>query len=168
MAGKKDKKKSAMISTDKVVAENRKARFDYELLERFEAGIMLTGPEVKSLRLGQCSIKESFIGPKGGELWIWGANIAEYKQAGPHVLQEPTRARKLLLHKKQIDKLIGAVSREGMTIVATQLYFDKKGRAKLEIAIARGKKKFDKRETEKKRDWGRQKQALMRTKNSSG
>ncbi len=167
MAGKKDKKKSAMISTDKVVAENRKARFDYELLDRFEAGIMLTGSEVKSLRLGQCSIKESFVGPKAGELWLWGANIAEYRQAGPHLQHEPTRPRKLLLHKKQIDKLIGAVTREGMTIVATQLYFDKKGRAKLEIAIARGKKKHDKRETEKQRDWGRQKQAIMRIKNSS-
>ena len=164
MAGKKDKKKPAMISTDKVVAENRKARFDYELLDRFEAGIMLTGSEVKSLRLGQCSIKESFVGPKDGALWLWGANIAEYKQAGPHLQHEPTRPRKLLLHKKQIDKLIGAVTREGMTIIATQLYFDKRGRAKLEIAIARGKKKHDKRETEKQRDWGRQKQALMREK----
>ena len=110
MASKKDKKKSGMISTNAVVAENKKARFDYELLERFEAGIMLSGSEVKSLRLGQCSIKESYVGPKGGEIWLWGANIAEYRQAGPHLQHEPTRPRKLLLHKKEIHKLMGAVA----------------------------------------------------------
>lgn len=165
MASKKDKKKGGMISTDKVVAENAKARFDYELLDRFEAGIMLTGSEVKSLRLGQCSIKESHVGPKQGEIWLWGANIAEYKQAGPHYQHEPTRPRKLLLHKREINKLMGAVAREGMTIVATKIFFDKRGRAKIEIALAKGKKKHDKRETEKKRDWARQKQSLLRGKN---
>lgn len=165
MAAKKDKKKGAMISTDTVVSENRTARFDYELLDRFEAGIMLTGSEVKSLRLGQCSIKESHVGPKGGEIWLWGANIAEYRQAGPHFQHEPTRPRKLLLNKKEINKLLGAVAREGMTIVPTKIYFDKKGRAKIEIALAKGKKKHDKRETEKKRDWARQKQSIMRAKN---
>ncbi|MCL4679343.1 MAG: SsrA-binding protein SmpB [Alphaproteobacteria bacterium] len=154
-----------MISTDSVVAENRTARFDYELSDRYEAGIMLTGSEVKSLRLGQCSIKESHVGPKGGEIWLWGANIAEYKQAGPHFQHEPTRPRKLLLNKKEINKLLGAVAREGMTIVPTKIYFDKKGRAKIEIALAKGKKKHDKRETEKKRDWARQKQSIMRAKN---
>lgn len=164
MASKKDKKKSGMISTNAVVAENKKARFDYELLERFEAGIMLSGSEVKSLRLGQCSIKESYVGPKGGEIWLWGANIAEYRQAGPHLQHEPTRPRKLLLHKKEIHKLMGAVAKQGLTIVATKLYFDKNGRAKIEIALAKGKKKHDKRETEKNRDWARQKQSLLRNK----
>lgn len=164
MAAKKDKKKGAMISTDTVVAENRAARFDYELSDRFEAGIMLTGSEVKSLRLGQCSIKESHVAPKGGEIWLWGANIAEYRQAGPHLQHEPTRPRKLLLHKKEIHKLMGAVAREGMTIVATKIYFDKKGRAKIEVALAKGKKKHDKRESEKNRDWARQKQSLLRGK----
>ncbi|MCB1592012.1 MAG: SsrA-binding protein SmpB [Alphaproteobacteria bacterium] len=153
-----------MISTNAVVAENKKARFDYELLERFEAGIMLSGSEVKSLRLGQCSIKESYVGPKGGEIWLWGANIAEYRQAGPHLQHEPTRPRKLLLHKKEIHKLMGAVAKQGLTIVATKLYFDKNGRAKIEIALAKGKKKHDKRETEKNRDWARQKQSLLRNK----
>ena len=163
MTKKKDGKKKGWISTDTVVAENRQARFDYEFVENFEAGIMLSGTEVKSLRLGQCSIKESFIGPKGGEVWIFNLNIPEYQQAGKHLQHEPARPRKLLLHKQQVNQLLGAVTREGMTIVARKLYFNAKGRVKLDIALAKGKKLHDKRETEKNRDWGRQKQRLLRS-----
>lgn len=156
------KKKSGMISTDHVVADNRKARFDYEILETFVAGIMLTGTEVKSLRLGQCSIKESYVGPKNGEIWIFNANIPEYQQAGAHLQHEPARPRKLLLHKREVNKILGAVSREGMTMVANSLFFDSRGMVKLEIALAKGKKLHDKRETEKQRDWNKQKQRIMR------
>lgn len=162
MSKKKDKK-SGLIISDHIVADNRKARFDYEIGETFEAGIMLTGTEVKSLRLGQCSIKETYVGPQDGDLWLWGANIPEYQQASIHLQHQPTRPRKLLLHKRELNRLMGAVSREGMTIVVTKLYFDKRGRVKLEIALAKGKKLHDKRETESKRDWGRQKQRLLRT-----
>ena len=164
MADKKKKDKKGMISTDKVVADNRKARFDYELQETFEAGIMLTGTEVKSLRLGQCSIKETYVGPKDGEIWLFNANIPEYQQAGSHLQHEPQRPRKLLLHKREINKLLGSVTREGMTIVATKLYFDKRGRVKVEVALAKGKKLHDKREVQKKRDWSKQKQRLLREK----
>ncbi|MCB1783249.1 MAG: SsrA-binding protein SmpB [Alphaproteobacteria bacterium] len=163
MAGKK-KDKKGMISTAQVVGDNRKARFDYELIETFEAGIMLRGTEVKSLRLGQCSIKESYVGPKAGEIWLFNANIPEYQQAGAHLQHEPARPRKLLLHKREVNRLLGAVSREGMTMVATKLYFNDKGKVKIEIALAKGKKLHDKRETEKARDWGKQKQRLLRGK----
>ncbi len=159
---KKKKTKSGMISTDQTVADNRKANFDYELHDTFEAGIMLVGTEVKSLRLSQCSIKESYVGPKDGEIWLFNANIAEYQQAGPKAQHEPKRPRKLLLHKREVDKLMGSVAREGMSIVATKIYFDARGRAKVEIALAKGKKSYDKRETQKKRDWGKQKQRLLK------
>jgi len=154
-----------MISKDKVVAENRKARFDYEFLEEFEAGIVLKGTEVKSLRLGHCNIVESFVGPKNGEIWIFNLNIPEYMQAGSHLQHEPQRPRKLLLHKREIDKLLGSVTRQGLTMVAKKIYFDKNGRVKLEIALAKGKKSHDKRETIKERDWNKQKQRLLRGKN---
>jgi len=162
MAKNKDQKKSGMISVNQTVAENKRARFDYEILEKFEAGIMLVGTEVKSLRLGQCSIAESYVGPKDGEIWLWNANIPEYQQAGPKMQHQPQRARKLLLHKKEVNKLIGAAGRDGQTIVALRLYFNKRGMVKLEIGIGRGKKQHDKRETEKKRDWQRQKARLLR------
>ena len=165
MASKKnDKSKTSMISVNKTVGENKRARFDYEILEKFEAGIMLVGTEVKSLRLGQCSIVESYVGPKDGDIWLWNANIPEYQQAGQKMQHEPQRPRKLLLHKKEIDKLIGASGRDGQTIVALRLYFNNRGIAKVEIGIGRGKKQYDKRETEKKRDWNRQKNRLMREK----
>lgn len=162
MAQKKNKK-AGMISTNQVVADNKNARFSYELHDSFEAGIILKGTEVKSLRLGQCSIKESYVGPKDGEIWLFNANIPEYSQAGPHLQHDPKRARKLLLHKREVNKLMGSVNKEGMSIVATKLYFDKRGRAKLEIALAKGKKSHDKRETIKSRDWNRQKQRLLKT-----
>ena len=163
MSKKKDKK-SGLISTSQTIADNRKARFDYEILDTFEAGIMLKGTEVKSLRLGQCSIKESYVGPKDGEIWIFNANISEYSQAGTHLQHNPTRPRKLLLHKREVHKIMGAVARQGMTVIATKIYFDKRGKVKLEIALAKGKQLHDKRETEKKRDWGKQKQRLLREK----
>jgi SsrA-binding protein len=148
----------------KVAAQNRKARFNYEIGETFEAGIALTGSEVKSLRTGKATIAESYADAKGGELWLVNANIPEYRQSGPHNNHEPKRHRKLLLHKRRINKLIGAVERDGMTLVPLKLYFNERGRAKIEIALGRGKKLHDKRETAKKRDWARQKSRLMREK----
>ncbi len=159
----KKNKKSGMISTSQTVAENKKARFDYEILDKFEAGIMLKGTEVKSLRLGQCSIKETYVGVKDDEIWLFNANISQYPQAGKHLQHNPTRPRKLLLHKREINKIMGAVTKQGMTLVATKIYFNEHGKAKLEIALAKGKKLHDKRETEKKRDWSKQKQRLLKT-----
>lgn len=159
----KDKKKSGgLISTDKMVAENKRARFDYHLEEKFEAGIVLVGTEVKTLRHGQCMIAESHVGPKDGDLYLLNAHIPEYQQASQQLQHEPKRPRKLLLKKREINKLMGAVTREGYTIVPTKIYFDKKGLAKLEIALAKGKQNKDKRETIKKRDWDRQKNRILR------
>jgi SsrA-binding protein len=145
----------------KVVADNRKARFNYAIGEVFEAGIALTGTEVKSLRGGKAAIAESYAASRDGELWLYNANIPEYLQAN-RFNHTPKRPRKLLLHKRQINKLIGAVEREGMTLVPLKLYFNEKGRAKVEIALARGKKLHDKRESEKKRSWERDRARLMR------
>ena len=145
----------------KLVADNRKARFNYELIDTFEAGIVLAGTEVKSLRLGKATIGESYAGPSGDELLLFNADIPEYLQAN-RFNHEPKRPRKLLLHRKQINKLMGAVDREGMTLIPLKLYFNERGRAKLLLAIAKGKKLHDKRESEKKRDWGREKGRLMR------
>jgi SsrA-binding protein len=147
----------------KVVADNRKARFNYEIGETIEAGIALTGSEVKSLRAGKATIAESYADARAGEIWLVNANIPEYQQAG-RFNHAPKRPRKLLLHKRQIGKLSGAVEREGMTIVPLKLYFNDKGRAKVELAIARGKKLHDKRETERKRSWDRERGRLLRLK----
>jgi SsrA-binding protein len=147
----------------KVVADNRKARFNYAIDETFEAGVALTGSEVKSLRLGKASIAEAYAASRDGELWLINSNITEYKQAG-QFNHTPKRPRKLLLHKRQINKLMGAIEREGMTVVPLKIYFNDKGRAKVEIALARGKKLHDKRETEKKRDWSRERGRLLRDK----
>ena len=147
----------------KVIADNRKARFNYAIGETFEAGIALTGSEVKSLRSGKANIGESYAGSRDGELWLYNSNISEYKQAG-RFNHAPKRPRKLLLHRRQINKLIGAVERQGYTVVPLKMYFNARGRAKVEIALARGKKLHDKRETEKKRDWQREKGRLMRQK----
>ena len=148
----------------KVVADNRRARFNYEIGESFEAGIALTGSEVKSLRAGKATIAESYADAKGGEIWLINANIPEYRQAGPFNNHAPKRPRKLLLHQRQISRLAVGVDREGMTIVPLKLYFNEKGRAKLEIALAKGKKLHDKRETLKKRSWEREKGRLLRQK----
>ena len=147
----------------KIVADNRKARFNYEIGETFEAGIALTGSEVKSLRQGKATIAESYADAKGGEIWLVNANISEYLQAG-RFNHAPKRPRKLLLHARQIDKLSAAVDREGMTLVPLKLYFNERGRAKIELALARGKKLHDKRETERKRSWDRERGRLMRLK----
>jgi SsrA-binding protein len=147
----------------KIVAENRKARFNYEIGEVFEAGIALTGTEVKSLRGGKATIGESYADARGGEIWLINANIPEYLQANRYN-HLPKRPRKLLLHRRQINRLAGAVEREGMTLVPLKLYFNDKGRAKIEIALARGKKLHDKRETEKKRSWERERGRLLRQK----
>jgi SsrA-binding protein len=147
----------------KVVADNRKARFNYEIGERFEAGLALTGSEVKSLRAGRATIAESYADARGGEIWLINANIPEYRQAGPFN-HAPKRPRKLLLHQRQINRLAGAVEREGMTVVPLKLYFNDKGRAKLEIALAKGKKLHDKRETLKRRSWERERGRLLRQK----
>jgi SsrA-binding protein len=145
----------------KVVAENRKARFNYAIEDTVEAGISLTGTEVKSIRNGKTTIAESYADPKGGEIWLINANIPEYLQAN-RFNHEPKRPRKLLLHKKEINKLAGAVERNGMTLIPLKLYFNERGRAKILLGLAKGKKLHDKRETEKKRDWNREKGRLMR------
>ena len=147
----------------KVVADNRKARFNYAIGDTFEAGIVLTGSEVKSLRAGRATIAESYADARGGELWLINSNIPEYLQAS-RFNHAPKRARKLLLQKREINRLVGAVEREGMAIVPLKLYFNEKGRAKIEIALARGKKLHDKRETLKKRSWERERGRLMRMK----
>src|ERR1700760_1674636 len=132
MAAKKD-------DARQFAADSRKARFNYEIGEAFEAGIALTGTEVKSLRLGKATIAESYADARRGEIWLVNANIPEYLQGGRYN-HAPKRPRKLLLHRRQIDKLAGAVEREGMTLVPLKLYFNEKGRAKVEVGIARGKK----------------------------
>lgn len=157
MAAKKDPDR-------KVVSENRRARFEYHITDTYEAGIVLTGTEVKSLRRGQSNIAESFATPEAGGLMLVNAYIPEYQQAGKFFQHEPRRPRRLLLHAAEIKKLSQAIQREGMTVVPLELYFNEKGRAKLKIALAQGKKLHDKRETSAKRDWGRQKARIMRDK----
>jgi SsrA-binding protein len=147
----------------KIVAENRKARFNFQIGDAVEAGIALTGTEVKSLRQSRANIAESYVSAERGEVWLINANIPEYREAN-RFNHEPKRPRKLLLHKRQMERMIGAVQREGMTIVPLRLYFNDRGRAKVEIALAQGKKIHDKRETEKARDWQREKGRLLREK----
>ncbi len=151
-------------SNFKVVADNRRARYNYEIGETFEAGLMLVGTEVKSLRTGKATIAESYAGvDRAGEMWLYNANIPEYL-AGNRFNHEPKRPRKLLLKAREIARLAQGVQREGMTIVPLKLYFNARGRAKIELALAKGKQLHDKRETEKKRDWNREKSRLMREK----
>lgn len=147
----------------KVVAENRKARFNYAIEDTVEAGIALTGTEVKSIRNGKATIAESYADAREGEIWLVNANIPEYLQAN-RFNHLPKRPRKLLLHKRQANKLIGAVEREGMTLIPLKLYFNERGRAKLQLALAKGKKLHDKRETERKRSWDRERGRLLRSK----
>ncbi|HWJ76327.1 MAG TPA: SsrA-binding protein SmpB [Kaistia sp.] len=145
----------------KLAADNRRARYDFEIGQVFEAGIMLTGTEIKSLRGGRSTIGDSYAAEKGGEVWLYNAYIPEYLQAN-QFNHETRRPRKLLLHKKEIGRLAVAVQREGMTIVPLKIFFNDKGRAKVEIALARGKKLHDKRATEKERDWNREKSRVLR------
>lgn len=158
----KNKSKSGMLSVNALIAENKKARYSYEILETFEAGIILLGSEVKSLRLGQASIAEGYIAPKDGKILAHNLTIAEYTQAGKHYQHDPGRIKELLLHKREIHKLMGSVNKEGLTIVPLKLYFDAHGRAKLLIGLAKGKKLHDKRETQKNRDWNRDKSRIMK------
>ena len=147
----------------RLIAENRKARFNYEIEDTVEAGIVLTGSEVKSLRAGKANIAESYASNENGELYLINAHVAEYPGAARDG-HEPTRHRKLLLHKREMARLLGAMQRQGMALVPLRLYFNARGIAKLQLGLGRGKKVFDKRETEKKRDWERQKGRLMREK----
>ncbi len=147
----------------KPIAENRRARFDYFIEDTFEAGIALTGTEVKSLRAGKANIAESYASVEGDEIVLVNADIPPYA-GGNRFNHEPRRPRKLLLHRKQINRLIGAVQREGLTLVPTKLYWNDKGLAKLEIGLAKGKKLHDKRQTAADRDWGREKARLLRDK----
>ena len=145
----------------KLIAENRRARFDYFLEQTFEAGLSLTGSEVKSLRNGRANIAESYAAVEGDQIVLVNADIPPYAQAN-RFNHEPRRPRKLLLYRKEIDRLIGAVQREGRTIVPTKLYWSDKVMAKLELALAKGKKLHDKRDTEAERDWQRDKARLMK------
>jgi SsrA-binding protein len=147
----------------RVAADNRRARFEYALEEHFEAGIELTGTEVKSLREGKATIAESYAHVKGGEVWLVNANIPEYA-GGNRFNHEPKRVRRLLLKAREIAKLAQATEREGMTLIPMKIYFNAKGRAKLDLAIAKGKKLHDKREATKQRDWARDKARLLREK----
>ena len=158
-------KKSKDTMSGKTIAENRKARHDYFIEEEIEAGLVLTGTEVKALRDGKASIAESYAspedGPAGVELWLINANIPEYRM-GNRENHAPKRNRKLLLHRREVDRLTGAVERKGYTIVPLRLYFNARGMVKMKIGLAKGKAAHDKRETQKKRDWNRQKQRLLR------
>jgi len=150
-------------SAYRVIADNRKARYNYELHETFEAGLELTGTEVKSLRESKASLAESYIAPEGDELFLINAHIPEYAAASREN-HAPRRPRRLLMHRREINSLSGSVQREGYTIVPLKLYFNERGRAKLQLALAKGKKLHDKRETEKQRSWNREKARLMREK----
>jgi SsrA-binding protein len=149
------------LTTTGTVAENRRARYDYEILDTLEAGIMLTGTEVKSLRTGKAQIAESYASPERGELWLINAHIPEYLQA-KRFNHEERRPRKLLVSRKQLAKLSQDVERAGYTIVPLKIYFNERGMAKLLIGVGKGKKLYDKRETEKNRDWNREKSRLLK------
>ena len=155
--------KSDKTAQERRIAENKKARFDYVIEERFEAGIALEGWEVKSLRAGRAQITESYVHVRDGEAWLLGAQITPLGTVSTHVHPDPTRTRKLLLHRSELDRLIGAVERKGYTLVPLNLHWSK-GRAKLDIGLARGKKKHDKRASEKERDWKRQQARIMKSK----
>jgi SsrA-binding protein len=148
----------------RVVAENRQARHEYFLTETYEAGLLLTGTEVKALRKGQANIAESYASAEDGGLWLVNAYIPEYQGAGRFFQHEPRRRRRLLMHAKEIHKIAIAVDRQGMTLVPLELYFNERGIAKPKLALAQGKKLHDKRETAKKRDWNREKARIMRDK----
>jgi len=147
----------------KVVADNRKARFHYEILDTYEAGLALTGTEVKSLRGGKATIGEAYAGPSGDEFFLFNAYIPEYLQAN-RFNHETRRPRRLLLQRRQINKLLGATQREGFTVIPLKIYFNERGRAKVELGLGRGKKLHDKREAEKERTWNRERARLMRDK----
>ncbi|MGI4850734.1 MAG: SsrA-binding protein SmpB [Janthinobacterium lividum] len=148
----------------KLAAENRRARHDYLILETLEAGLILQGSEVKSLRAGRASIIESHAAEKAGEIYLFNATIQEYASAQIDK-HEPKRPRKLLLKKREINRLVGSITRKGMTVVPLSIYFNEKGYAKISLGLAKGKKLFDKRQAEKERDWKREKEQTLKNKN---
>jgi SsrA-binding protein len=154
MAAKKD------APARRFAAQNRKARYDYFIDDKVEAGLVLTGTEVKSLRGGRASMSDAYASEDKGELWLWNLHIPEYAPA-QRFNHEPKRARKLLLHKKEINRLLGKVQRDGFTLIPLSIYFNDRGRAKCEIGLARGKKAHDKREAIKERDWNREKRRVL-------
>ncbi|TBW39753.1 SsrA-binding protein SmpB [Siculibacillus lacustris] len=145
----------------RLAAENRKARFSYHIIDTWEAGIQLTGTEIKSLRGGRSNITDSYAAPYGNDLYLYNAYVPEYLQAN-RFNHETRRPRRLLMHRKEINKLMGAVEREGLTLVPLDIHFNEKGRAKITLALAKGKNAADKRETEKEREWNREKSRIMK------
>ena len=153
--------KPTTFDKQRVAADNRRAKFDYHIEDTYEAGLALQGTEVKALRAGEASIKESYAEVRDGQVWLINANIPEYSH-GNRLNHEPRRPRKLLLHSREIERMFGAVERKGMTLVPLSVYFNSTGRAKVELALAKGKQAHDKREAVKARDWKRAKARLMR------
>lgn len=162
MTDPKKPARKSYLTAGQPIAVNKRARFDYALENFVEAGLQLMGSEVKSLRSGHASIAEAYVAEKSGELFLLNANIEDYSQANALTRHEPKRPRKLLLHKKEIDKFLGAIRREGYTAIPTRMYFNARNMAKIEIALGKGKKLHDKRATEKARDWGRDKRSLLK------
>ncbi len=148
------------------IAVNRRAKFDYQIIETIEAGLVLSGTEVKSLRQGRANINQCYAGIEEGQIWLFGAQIDEYEQAGRHLQHDPRRNRKLLLKQKEIRKLIGAIERDGITLVPMSLYFNSRGLAKIKLGLAKGKKQHEKRATIKDRDWKRDQSRILRNKNT--
>ncbi|HZT88485.1 MAG TPA: SsrA-binding protein SmpB [Stellaceae bacterium] len=153
-----------MRAGDRFAAQNRRARHDYLIEDTLEAGLVLRGTEVKVLRTGQASIAEAYADEEGGELFLVNANIPEYRAAA-HFGHQPRRKRKLLLHKKQVNRLLGAIRRDGVTVVPLSIYFNERGRAKVELGLARGKRKADKRQAERERDWQKSRARILRAHN---
>ena len=151
-----------MRAGDRYAAQNRRARHDYLIEDTLEAGLVLHGSEVKVLRQGQASIAEAYANESGGELFLVNANIPEYS-AATHFSHQPRRPRKLLLHRKEMNKLLGAIRRDGMTLVPLSIYFNERGRAKVELGLAHGKRKADRRQAERDRDWQRNRARLLRS-----
>lgn len=151
----------ARVNERRVVAQNRKARFNYFIDATLEAGIMLLGTEVKSLRTGQASLSDAYAGEKDGELYLINSHIPEYRAAN-RFNHEPRRPRKLLLKRRELDRILGSIRREGATAVPLSIYFNERGMAKIELGLAHGKKKHEKRETQKQREWNREKSRVMR------
>lgn len=163
MAKSKDKKKDKKQTGGKqIIVQNKKVRHEYHIHEEYETGIMLSGSEVKSLRQGLCSIGESYAKDEGGEIYLLNLYIGEYSHVGPRFQHKTHRPRKLLLHKREINKIIGSIMKKGMTIVPLSLYFNPDGRVKVALGLATGKKLHDKRQDAKDRDWNRDKQRLLR------
>jgi len=154
-----------MRAADRYVAQNRRARHDYLIEDTLEAGLVLRGTEVKVLRRGQASIAEAYADEEGGELFLVNANIPEYAAAA-HFTHEPRRPRKLLLHRREMNRLLGAIRRQGVTLIPLSIYFNERGRAKVALGLARGKKKADRRQAEKARNWQRDRARIMRARNA--